>query len=232
MPAPWMIDELAYAGAEHLDPGFVTGYDRKQGRPDPAADLDLLEQRGIGASAAVLDFGAGTGQFAVPAAARFARVVAVDVSPVMLERLCARAAEAGATNVEAVRSGFLGYEHSGAPADAVHTRNALHQLPDFWKTLALERIARVLRPGGILRLHDLIYDFAPAEAEQRFAEWFAGAADDPSAGYTADDYAEHIRTEFSTFRWLLEPMLDVAGFDIVDAEFSGPFFGAYTCVRR
>jgi hypothetical protein len=31
-----MIDELAYAGPEHLDPAFVAGYDRKQGYPDPS----------------------------------------------------------------------------------------------------------------------------------------------------------------------------------------------------
>ena len=34
-----MIDELAHAGPEHLDAAFVAGYDRKQGYPDPAADL-------------------------------------------------------------------------------------------------------------------------------------------------------------------------------------------------
>jgi hypothetical protein len=30
-----MIDELAYAGPEHLDAAFVAGFDRKQGYPDP-----------------------------------------------------------------------------------------------------------------------------------------------------------------------------------------------------
>ncbi len=45
------------------------------------------------------------------------------------------------------------------------TRNALHHLPDFWKAIALDRIATFLRPGGVLRLHDLIFDFQPAAAE-------------------------------------------------------------------
>ena len=35
MSAGWMIDELDFAGPEHLDPGFVTGYEQKQGNPDP-----------------------------------------------------------------------------------------------------------------------------------------------------------------------------------------------------
>jgi len=113
----------------------------------------------------------------------------------------------------------------------VYTRNALHQLPDFFKALALERIARMLRPGGVLRLRDLIYDFRPAEAPAVFQGWLDHAAADPAAGYTSEDYAEHIRTEFSTFRWLLEPMLAAAGFEIVSADFERRLYGAYTCVK-
>lgn len=75
-----------------------------------------------------------------------------------------RTAEAGLSNIECVQAGLLTYEHAGPPADAVFTRNALHQLPDFWKALALDRIAKVLRPGGVLRLRDLIFDFQPANA--------------------------------------------------------------------
>ena len=41
-----MIDELAYAGPEHLDAAFVAGFDRKQGYPDPAEDLDALAAQG------------------------------------------------------------------------------------------------------------------------------------------------------------------------------------------
>ncbi|HXT87914.1 MAG TPA: hypothetical protein VN714_01525, partial [Trebonia sp.] len=79
---------------------------------------------------------------------------------------------------------------------------------------------------------DLIYDFEPGEASEVFAGWFAGAAADPAQGYTAADYAEHIRTEFGTYRWLLEPMLAVTGFDIVSVEFERRLYGAYTCVKR
>jgi len=113
----------------------------------------------------------------------------------------------------------------------VFTRNALHQLPDFWKALALDKIARMLRPGGVLRLRDLIYDFGPGEAEGIFRDWFEHAATDRAEGYTGADYAEHIRTEFSTFRWLLEPILAATGFEIVAVEFERRLYGAYTCVK-
>lgn len=50
--------------------------------------------------------------------------------------------------IEVVEAGLLSYEHAGTLVDAVHTRNALHQLPDAFKAIALHRIARLLRPGG------------------------------------------------------------------------------------
>jgi ubiquinone/menaquinone biosynthesis C-methylase UbiE len=227
-----MLDELAHAGPEHLDAGFVAGYDRKQGYPDFAADVAVLREHGVGPGSTVVDLGAGTGRFALAAAELSGRVVAADISPAMISVVRARAAEAGLRNIECVQAGLLSYQHNGPPADAVFTRNTLHQVPDFWKAIALDRIAGMLRPGGVLRLHDLIYDFQPGEAGAVFSRWLDGAASDPHAGYTSEDYAEHIRTEFSTFRWLLEPMLTRAGFEIAGSEFRGSVYGAYTCVRR
>lgn len=228
----WMLDELAHAGPEHLDPGFVEGYDQKQVHPVPTDDLAVFATHGLTQTATVIDLGAGTGQFALAAATRFGHVTAVDVSSVMLTLLRDRASAAGLTNLDSVQAGFLTYEHVGPPADGVYTRNALHHLPDFWKALALLRIARVMRPGAVLRIHDLIYDFQPSEANEVFDRWFAKAADNPDRGYTGEELAEHVRTEYSTFSWLFEPMLAAAGFEIVTAEFEGSVYGAYTCVKR
>src|SRR5947207_14704459 len=35
-----MIDVLAHAGPEPIDPSFVAGYDQNQGCPDPAEDVE------------------------------------------------------------------------------------------------------------------------------------------------------------------------------------------------
>lgn len=76
-----MVDELAYAGPEHLDPGFVEGYDRKQGHPSFDGDLQVLRERGaLAQESTVVDLATGTGRFALAAAAHCRRVVAVDVS--------------------------------------------------------------------------------------------------------------------------------------------------------
>ena len=230
MPS-WMLDEVAHAGPEHLDPAFIAGFDRKQGYPNPEEDIAAFHVHGLGTESTIVDLGAGTGQFALPAAWHFKRVIAVDVSLAMLAALRSKADAISASlpPLEYVQGGFLSYTPA-APVDAVYTRNALHQLPDFWKAVALTRIAAMLRPGGVLRLRDLVYDFQPDEAETVFAGWLAGAAADPADGYTAADYAEHIRTEHSTFRWLLEPMVTAAGFEITEASYERRLYAAYTCV--
>jgi len=227
----WMLDELRSAGAEHLDPGFVAGFDRKQGFPDVEADLEVLRQHGaLGEHATVVDLGAGTGRFALTAASHCGRVVAVDIAPAMVEHL--RRAAGDPPAVEVVRAGFLSYEHAGPAADAVYSRHALHQLPDFWKGVALSRIAGLLRPGGVLRLHDLVYDCRPTDAPALVERWMASASTDPSTGYTAEDYATHVRTEFSTYRELLDRLIDASGFHIADLQVRSQIYAAYTCIRR
>src|SRR5207302_5250977 len=128
-PPGWLLDELASAGRENLDIDHVARYDQKE---DARADSEiaLLASLGLDERSTVVDLGAGTGQFALAAAQRSARVVAVDVSPVMLDVLRAKVGESGASNVDVVQAGFLSYEHHGTAADFVYTRWALHHLSD------------------------------------------------------------------------------------------------------
>jgi SAM-dependent methyltransferase len=227
----WRFDEQAHAGPEHLDPSYVAGYEAKAAY-DPTDDLAALRANGLDARSVVVDLGAGTGVFAVAAAQECARVVAVDISPAMISTLEATVGRLGLDNVTIVEAGFLTYDHVGASADAVFTRNALHHLPDFWKAMALERVAAFVRPGGVLRLCDLVYDFDPATADRHLGSWIDGAVDDPSDGWTGAELAEHVRTEFSTFSWLLDEVLDRAGFDVVERSFRRSIYASYTCVRR
>lgn len=180
----------------------------------------------------MVDLGAGTGAFTTAAARVCRHVTAIDISPAMTAVLRQRVEDLALANVTVVDAGFLSYEHRGPPVDVVFTRNALHQLPDFWKAIALERMARLLRPGGLLRVRDLVFDFDPANATERVDAWMAGAVTDPSVGWTADELADHMRGEFSTYSWLLDVILDRTGFDIVDRQFRRGAYGAYSCRRR
>jgi SAM-dependent methyltransferase len=228
----WLLDELALAGPEHVDPAAVAGYDRKA-RFDPAADVDLLVEFGLGERSTVVDLGAGTGAFALAAAAVARRVVAVDVSPAMVAAIRARVAEAGMHNVECVHEGFLTYRHRGERADFVYSRNALHHLPDFWKAIALARVASILKPGGVLRLRDLVYSFDPSEADTVLGSWIESGAASPSEGWTPDELRAHVRDEYGTIGWILERLLDEAGFELEQCRYDGSkTFAEYVAVRR
>jgi len=219
----WEWNELEHAGREHLDPSYVASYDTKS-PTDWSEDVADLLALGIGDSSTVVDLGAGTGTFAEAIAPYVRRVVAVDVSPAMVSALKKR-------GIEAVQAGFLSYQHAGDPPDAVMTRNALHHLPDFWKVRALRRIAAMLRPGGVLLLKDLVFSFDPADASAAIQRWLDAAPTDPAAGWTAEQLAEHVRIEHSTFTWLLEPMLEIAGFKIKKRDLSASgFYAAYLCI--
>jgi FkbM family methyltransferase len=226
-----MLDELAHAGDEHLDPAYVAGYEAKA-QYDPAPDVAVLVDHGLDESATVLDLGAGTGVFSLAVAAHCRRVVAVDVSPAMVAALRTRVRNAGVDNVDVVHGGFLSYVHHGTAPTFAFSRNALHQIPDFWKGIALSRLAALLDPGGVLRLHDLVFDVEPAEIEPWLEAWLAGAVDDPARGWTAAELAEHVRLEHSTYSWLFEPLLERSGFDILDRAYRRGAYGAYTCRRR
>ena len=215
----WMLDEVKSAGRENLDAKHASQYDVKE---DASAleELALMKRFGLNEQSEVVDIGAGTGQFTLAVASVCTRVVAVDVSPVMLDVLKAKVSESCLPNVEIVQSGFLTYEHQGRQADIVYSRYALHHLPDFWKALALQRLRHIVRTGGVIRLWDVVYNFDPPEAEGRLDEWCATLINDSEDGWTRTDLEEHIRDEHSTFTWLLEPMIERAGFRIEDVVYS------------
>jgi ubiquinone/menaquinone biosynthesis C-methylase UbiE len=227
-----LIDEIGLAGPEHLDAAYVAAYDRKAAY-DASEDVSLLHGVGLEPGSTLVDLGAGTGTLALAAAASCARVVAVDVSAQMLAVIEAKAARLGVGNLECVRAGFLSYEHTGSPADFVYSRHALHHLPDFWKAIAVERIASMLHPGGVLLLRDLVFGFDPREAPRRIDAWLAAAAERSADGWTRNELEQHLCNEHSTFSWLLEPMIERAGFVIERASFDElGVRGAYVCRRR
>ena len=79
----WRLDEVASAGRENLDVGHVSRYDSKEDAAS-AAEVEMLFGLGLTSESVVVDLGAGTGQFAVAVAPVCGRVIAVDVSKVML----------------------------------------------------------------------------------------------------------------------------------------------------
>lgn len=224
----WLLDELANAGRENVDAAHVAMYDDKEDA-NASAEVAVLVELGLTSDSVVVDLGAGTGQFALEAARTGATVIAVDISPVMLDRLRSKAEAAGLSSLRVVEGGFLTYGHDGPAADFVYSRWALHHLADFWKAMALARIRATLRPGGVLRLCDVVYSFDPADIHERVELWRATLPATAGPGeWVRGDVDDHVRDEHSTFTWLLEPIIERAGFRIEHVSYSTDgFFADY-----
>ncbi len=229
-PPNWFPDELGTAGRENLDPSHVARYDAKM---DAQADTEiaLLSCFGLGVGSTVIEFGPGTGQFTIAAAAHCARVFAVDVSPPMLHLLSEKLAARRLDNVELVRAGFLSYVHRADPVDFVYSRFALHHLPDFWKAVTFQRVRAMLRVGGVFRLWDVIYDFPLEEALDRIEGWCASGGEEVEGEWSRAELEDHVRDEYSTFTWLIESMLVKARFEIIDVVRSSDRFQSQYLLR-
>lgn len=230
MAAPWLFAEFSPAGVNLSSRDAVERYDRNQGT-DPVRDRALLDRLGVGPGTRLVDLACGTGSLVVEAAIRGAEVYGVDVSEQMLE-FARRRAEAVGVSVSLHHAGFLTYRHAGAPVDVVTTKSALHQLPDFWKQTALLNIADVLKPGGLLYIWDVVFSFPPAEYAQHLQHMVDELGHTDGVGFSREDFETHLREEFSTYAWILEGLLDRAGFDIISTDFPRPTHGELLCSRR
>jgi SAM-dependent methyltransferase len=98
-----------------------------------------------------LDAGCGTGDLARLLAPRCGRVLGLDLSPNMVAE--ARRRSAGVANVEFAVADLMTEPLEPAAFDCVASVATLHHLP---LDAALERLAGLLRPGGVLLVLDIV----------------------------------------------------------------------------
>ena len=99
-----------------------------------------------------LEFGCGTGLVSRELLPNLGNVLAIDLSPGMIEQLEKRIAEAGLQNITAQCCDIFTDPPTG-PFDLIFSAMALHHVAGT-DTL-LERFSGLLTPGGILALADL-----------------------------------------------------------------------------
>ncbi len=208
----WFFDEQSAVGVDYQNPAVAEAYDARhtQFRDYRQQTLAIIERMQIRPTDVVVDLGCGTGAFALNAAAYCQHIDAVDISPAMLALLQKKAESQKLTNITTHCAGFLTYEHSEGEAsvDAIVSMVALHHLPDFWKAVAIERIAKWLRPGGKFYLMDVVFPFAIADYRQEIEQWLGTIR---NHGEVAQEAITHIRNEYSTFDWVLEGVFERCG---------------------
>jgi arsenite methyltransferase len=127
----------------------------------------------LSAGERVVDVGSGGGIDSLVAARMVGadgRVIGIDMTPAMLRRAQAAAAESGVTNVEFREAYMEGLPVPSGWADVVISNGVLNLTPD--KPKALGEMFRVLRPGGRLQIADIMVNRpVPEGAKQKIDLW-------------------------------------------------------------
>lgn len=223
---PWQWDELRHAGVDYADPEQVRAYDERTARYRDvrAGNQAVIDALALSSDDVLLEFGCGTGALGIQAAPLCREVIACDVSEAMLAYAGERARAQGVDNIRFHHGGFLTYRHEGPPVDAVASQVALHHLPDYWKAAALERVADALRPGGRFCLVDVVFSFPPTERDVFFENLTQRAYPEMRA-----EWETHLSREFSTLDWIMEGLLQRAGFTIERADYRDGMLAFYVC---
>jgi putative AdoMet-dependent methyltransferase len=224
----WQYHEPAHPGADFDAMAEIYDRNMQKFRDVQGEIREVLDFLDLQPDQTVLEIGTGTGEFALSAAQHCAKVYALDLSAGMLRYAKKKAGLRGVSNVMFIQGGFLTYEHQGAPLDAVVTQIALHHLPDFWKQIALIRMAGMLRDGGKLCLRDVVYSFDIRE-HKSFFEGYVSKASETVGPKFAENIEAHIKNEYSTLDWIMKGMIERAGFEVERAEYKDGFIGAYFC---
>jgi arsenite methyltransferase len=122
----------------------------------------------------VLDIGSGSGTDALIAIALVGlagRVIGLDLTEAMREKLGAIAASVGAANLEVLAGNAEAIPLPDASVDVITSNGVLNLVPD--KPRAMEEIGRLLRPGGRLQIADIVVRTLPSDACRAHPELWA-----------------------------------------------------------
>lgn len=150
---------------------IAADYDRRITEANRVLADDALDRVHIGEGTRLLDVAAGTGALSLAAARRGARVTAVDLSPVMVERLLERARSEGHDDLEALAMDGCALELGDDSFDVVGSQFGVMLFADLPAGLA--EMVRVTRPAGQV----LMVTMGAMPPELEFLGFFLGAVE-------------------------------------------------------
>lgn len=158
----------------------------------------LIERADVRVGMRVLDAGCGPGRISIPLAQRVGpsgEIVALDLQDGMLEMVRANTVRAGVTNVRTVL-GALGSDSEALQEyadtfDRVMLVTVLGEIPN--PQAAFQSLVRVLKPGGILSVTEMIIDpdYVPRARVRQLAQ---------AAGFELESAAGSILLATSNFQ--------------------------------
>ncbi|MDN7228219.1 class I SAM-dependent methyltransferase [Planococcus sp. N064] len=143
-----MAHHYNHAHGQHQHKGKVSYLDSPKRRAEFPPEM-LLSFIPINAEAAVLDFGAGTGYFSIPAAKLVdGPVYALDLDNSMLEMIRSKAQQKNITNIVPIQGRTDKIPLVDASIDVVIASLVLHEIQPLAPTLT--QLKNVLKEGGHL----------------------------------------------------------------------------------
>jgi putative AdoMet-dependent methyltransferase len=230
----WIYDERQHCGVDYSNKQIAQNYDENhqtfrnyKKEFDELLDfLCLINTQEL----TLIDLGCGTGATSLYAVDRFKKVYGVDVSESMIAEAKKKAADKNLKNIEFINAGFLSYSHKDQPVDVLITKAALHHLPDFWKQLALWKMNEMIKMGGILYISDIVFTLQASDFKEKIDSWISGFEKIAGKEFKAE-VETHIRDEHSTFKWILDEMIQSAGFKIEKYRSNDGFMIEYLCIK-
>ena len=213
----FQYDEFRQAGADHSVPERAKAYDSKmQMFRDCKKEAHMLKELlGIRPNHRVMDIGAGTGAQTLELASFCKEIVAVDISSEMLSVLEEKAIDRNISNIKTVKAGFLTLKNEIGSFDYIISNAVLHHLPDFWKLAGLRNIRRYLNKDGLFYLFDVVLSFMPDNYDAEINAFLSRLEDRTDDEFVKDGVL-HFKEEFSTYDWIMDLIIERAGFKIKD----------------
>jgi len=211
----WYYDESRQVGVDFSSEEEVREYDSKYKALrnfDQEADF-IAQSIKLNPGSSIIEFGTGTGEHAVRLSRRCSEVTVCDVSKLMIEYARDKAARLGIKNITFINAGFLNRSLPAEKYDAVISQLALHHLPEFWKSAAVDNIRRILKPGGTFYLLDSILSFEISGYRESITS-VIDLAKEKMGEKIAGEIVINIRDEYPAYDWSIENLLNKCGFRI------------------
>lgn len=227
----WYYDESKHSGVNYSSIELIQQYDENHSkfRNFEKEAEEIINDLQLTTESIVVDIGCGTCAITHYIAKKVKKIYAIDISKPMLDYV--KEKYNTIKNIEYIHSGFLGLYSYDLNVDAVYTKMALHHLPDFWKQVALQNISSITKPGGKLLYTDVIFSGDMKIIEQNIDKWI-NQFKQKTGNEFAKEVEMHVKEEFSTFDWVIERMLQNAGYKIDIKENQNEMIIKYICTKQ
>lgn len=229
----WYYNEFKQVGINFNNEEEAAVYDEKY---KASRDFDkevsyITSSIGLKPEHTVFEIGTGTGEIAVRLAKLCDKVIAADVSETMIYYARKKAEAQAVKNIEFKHSGFLNIDLQPESVDAVVSQIALHHLTDFWKSVAICNVSKVLKKGGKFFLTDAVFAFNISEYDEAITkqlQQFKNFVGDK----IVNEFVINIRDEYPTYDWVIENMLIKTGFSIDRIDRHNILMSTLICTKK